>query len=115
MSEPAREKDPLLPVDGAARRLARELLRTARHGALATLDPATGDPLATRTGLAADMDGAAVFLTSTLSAHTQALLADPRCSILLGEPGKGDPLAQDRKSTRLKSSQYCAYRMQSSA
>lgn len=88
--------DPLQPVDDDARRLARNLLRRARHGALATLDPASGAPLASRTGLASDMDGAPVFLTSTLSAHTQALLADPRCSLLLGEPGKGDPLAHPR-------------------
>ncbi|MGD1878900.1 MAG: HugZ family protein [Kiloniellaceae bacterium] len=93
---PMKKKDPLLPVDDEARRLARGLLRRARHGALATLDPADGSPLATRTGLACDMDGAPVFLTSTLSAHTQALLADPRCSLLLGEPGKGDPLAHPR-------------------
>lgn len=90
------KKDPLLPVDAQARRLARDLLRRARHGALATLDPQGGGPLATRTGLAPDIDGAPVFLTSTLSAHTQALLADPRCSLLLGEPGKGDPLAHPR-------------------
>lgn len=90
------KKDPLLPVDDAARRLARGLLRSARHGALATLDPMEGGPQATRTGLASDMDGSPVFLTSTLSAHTQALLADPRCSVLLGEPGKGDPLAHPR-------------------
>jgi len=94
--QPGRKKDPLLPVDDAARRLARDLLRSARHGALATLDPTEGAPLATRTGLAGDMDGKPVFLTSTLSAHTQALLADPRCSLLLGEPGKGDPLAHPR-------------------
>ena len=93
---PDKKKDPLLPVDAAARRLARDLLRRARHGALATLDPQSGDPLATRTGLAPDIDGAPVFLTSTLSAHTQALLADPRCSLLVGEPGKGDPLAHPR-------------------
>ncbi|MGF1594170.1 MAG: HugZ family protein [Kiloniellaceae bacterium] len=86
----------MLPVDAAARRQARDLLRRARHGALATLDPETGEPLATRTGLASDMNGAPVFLTSTLSAHTRALLADPRCSLLLGEPGKGDPLAHPR-------------------
>jgi len=91
-----KKKDPLLPVDAAARRLAKDLLRRARHGALATLDPATGEPLATRTALAGDMDGAPVILTSTLSAHTQALLKDPRCSILVGEPGKGDPLAHPR-------------------
>lgn len=89
-------KETLQPVDAAARRLARTLLRKARHGALATLDPETGTPLASRTGLASDMDGAPVFLTSTLSAHTQALLADPRCSLLVGEPGKGDPLAHPR-------------------
>ncbi|MEQ9607819.1 MAG: DUF2470 domain-containing protein [Kiloniellaceae bacterium] len=100
MSEPretaVKKKDPLLPVDDDARRLARDLLRRARHGALATLDPADGMPLATRTALATDMDGAPVFLTSTLSAHTQALLADARCSLLVGEPGKGDPLAHPR-------------------
>jgi len=100
MSEPqeatVKKKDPLQPVDDDARRLARDLLRRARHGALATLDPADGTPLATRTALATDMDGAPVFLTSTLSAHTQALLADARCSLLLGEPGKGDPLAHPR-------------------
>jgi len=90
------KKDPLLPVDAQARRLARDLLRRARHGALATLDPQSGDPLATRSGLAPDIDGTPVFLTSTLSAHTQALLSDPRCSVLVGEPGKGDPLAHPR-------------------
>ncbi len=93
---PEKKKDTLLPVDAEARRLARDLLRRARHGALATLDPETGGPLATRTAVATDMDGAPVILTSTLSAHTQALLKDPRCSLLLGEPGKGDPLAHPR-------------------
>jgi len=33
---------------------------------------------------------------SRLSAHTKHLLADRRCSLLLGEPGKGDPLAHPR-------------------
>jgi len=95
-NRPERTVDPLQPVDAEARRLARGLLRAARHGALATLDRDSGDPLASRTGLATDIDGAPVFLTSTLSAHTQALLADPRCSLLIGEPGKGDPLAHPR-------------------
>ena len=93
---PEKKKDSLLPVDDDARRLAKDLLRRARHGALATLDPADGTPLATRTALVTDMNGASVFLTSTLSAHTQALLADARCSVLVGEPGKGDPLAHPR-------------------
>lgn len=94
--KPGPKKDPLLPVDAEARRLAKDLLRRARQGALATLDPGDGAPLATRTALATDIDGSPVILTSTLSAHTQALLADQRCSILVGEPGKGDPLAHPR-------------------
>ncbi len=31
-----------------------------------------------------------------LSAHTGAILAEPRCSLLVGEPGKGDALAHPR-------------------
>lgn len=96
MSEPARKKDTLLAVDEEARRLARNLVRRARYGALAALDPEMGHPLASRIGLATDMDGAPVFLTSTLSAHTGALMADPRCSVLVGEPGRGDPLRHAR-------------------
>ena len=70
----------------------------ARHGALAVLEPGTGAPLASRVGVATDLDGAPVILVSGLAAHTGALLADPRCSLLLGEPGKGDPLAYPRIS-----------------
>ena len=44
------------------------------------------------------MDGAPVILVSALSGHTPALLADSRCSLLVGEPGKGDPLAHPRIS-----------------
>ena len=60
------------------------------------LDPATGGPLASRVGIATDLDGTPIILTSMLSAHTRALLADARCSLLVGEPGKGDPLAHPR-------------------
>ncbi len=36
-------------------------------------------------------------LISNLSSHTAALKADPRCSLLVGEPGpKGDPLTHPR-------------------
>ena len=56
----------------------------------------TGAPLASRVGVATDIDGAPLILVSMLSAHTPAILADPRCSLLVGEPGKGDPLAHPR-------------------
>lgn len=90
------KKNVLQAVDEAVRRQAKTFLRTARHGALATLDPAAGTPMASRVSLASASDGAPVFLISQLSGHFGALEADPRASILLGEPGKGDPLAHPR-------------------
>lgn len=79
-----------------ARAAARALVAAARYGALATLEPETGDPLVTRVGLVASGNGTPLILTSALAAHTPALLADPRCALLIGEPGKGDPLAHAR-------------------
>lgn len=86
----------LRPVDDAARAAAKRLVRLARFAALATAAPGDGWPSASRVALATEIDGCPVFLVSTLSAHTAALDADPRCSLLVGEPGKGDPLAHPR-------------------
>ncbi len=90
------KKDVLRPTDDEAIRLARRLLRASRYGALAVLEPDTGAPSASRVATATDPDGSPLILVSTLSTHTGALMADPRCSLLLGEPGKGDPLAHPR-------------------
>lgn len=100
-------KNVIRKTDADAVALAQSLIRTARYGALAVLDPETGAPLASRVAAATDSDGAPLILVSSLSAHTGALLADPRCSLLLGEPGKGDPLAHPRislacRATRLE-------------
>jgi putative heme iron utilization protein len=89
-------------TDAEAIRLAKTLLRTARYGALAALEPGSGTPLASRVAVAADLDGTPLILVSRLSEHTGAILADPRCSLLLGEPGKGDPLAYPRISLRCR-------------
>jgi heme iron utilization protein len=83
-------------TDAEAIRLAKTLIRSARFGALAVIEPGTGSPLASRVGVATDIDGTPLILVSMLSAHTGAVLADPRCSLLVGEPGKGDPLAYPR-------------------
>lgn len=85
-------------TDDEARRLAKTLLRTARFGALAAMDAERGTPLASRVAVATDLDGTPVILTSTLSGHTAAILKTPSCSLLVGEPGKGDPLAHPRIS-----------------
>ena len=65
-----RKKDVIRETDAEAIRLAKTLIRTARYGALAVLDPETGAPLASRVGVATDVDGAPLILVSLLSAHT---------------------------------------------
>ncbi|MEO1329767.1 MAG: DUF2470 domain-containing protein [Pseudomonadota bacterium] len=94
MTEPG--KPVLREVDADARRQAADLIRTARFGALATIDPEGGAPMASRVSIATAMDGAPIFLISRLSGHFGALEHDPRSSLLLGEPGRGDPLAHPR-------------------
>lgn len=87
-----------LPAEAApfdAIGLARTLLRSIRSGALATLDP-DGTPFASLVTMATDADGTPLMLLSRLSAHTRNLLADPRCSLLFSQGGKGDPLAHPR-------------------
>ena len=89
------ESPPTAPAyDGVP--VAKELLRAIRAGALATLDAATGHPFASLVTVATDLDGAPLLLMSTLSAHVRNLERDPRCSILLAQGGKGDPLAHPR-------------------
>ncbi len=76
---------------------AKRLMRLARAGALATLEPEAGAPLTTLVGVASDFDGAPLFLMSTLSRHTRHLINDPRASLLLtGEHERGDPLNHPR-------------------
>ncbi|MGH7003469.1 MAG: HugZ family protein [Alphaproteobacteria bacterium] len=88
--------DVLREMDESAILLVRRLMRSARHAVIATLEPGTGNPIATRIGISTDHDGTPVTLVSSLAAHTPALLADPRCSLLVGELGRGDPLAYPR-------------------
>ncbi|WP_299679347.1 DUF2470 domain-containing protein [uncultured Roseobacter sp.] len=90
------KKDVLQPVDADVRRSAKTFLRTARHAALATIDPASGIPMASRISVASDSRGCPLFLISQLSGHFGALESDPRASVLLGDPGRGDPLAHPR-------------------
>lgn len=90
----------LRETDEAAITLARSLLGDAAFAALAVNEPDTGFPLASRVLLASDTDGTPVILVSGLSSHTRAIVADNRVSLLTGEPGKGDPMAHPRMTTR---------------
>lgn len=72
---------------GLAAQKARLIARAAKSGALATVRRGTGtkagQPYVSKVGVALDIDGSPVFLFSTLAAHTQDLLADPKASLLL--------------------------------
>ncbi|MFC5386117.1 HugZ family protein [Aquamicrobium segne] len=92
------KKTVIQTVDDDTRRLAKTLLRNARFAALAFHETGSLTPMISRIGLATDLDGSPITLISGLSAHTQALQADPRCALLVGEPGKGDVLAYPRLS-----------------
>ncbi len=86
----------LRETDDAARAQALGFLRESAHAALGTLEPGSQWPWVSRVSLALDAQGVPLILISRLSAHFAALEADPRCSLLLGEPGDGDPLRHPR-------------------
>ncbi|MBV8849572.1 MAG: HugZ family protein [Methylobacteriaceae bacterium] len=74
---------------------AKRLLRGIRAGALASLAE-SGHPFASLVNVATDFNGAPLLLLSRLAAHTLNLERDARCSLLLSQGGKGDPLAHPR-------------------
>lgn len=93
MKEP---KNVIRDTDDEARMLAKKLIRTARFGAIAVNFGDDGFPSVSRVSVATDQSGAPIMLVSELSTHTQAIVKDARCALMLGEPGKGDPLAHPR-------------------
>ena len=94
--------NPIRPTDDDARALAQSLMDQARFCAIASLDK-TGAPMTARIAFGQTTGHHPVSLISHLSHHTQALLQDPRCSLLVGEPGdKGDPLTHPRLTLQAK-------------
>ena len=88
--------DPVRETDAEAIDLAGTLLRETKYGALAVIEPESGSPLVSRVAAAWSPETGLFFCGSDLSVHSKCLLKDKRCSILLGEPGKGDGLAYPR-------------------
>ncbi|MEM9207748.1 MAG: DUF2470 domain-containing protein [Pseudomonadota bacterium] len=93
------DKAVFLPVDDDLRSEAKSVIRSARHGALALLDD-DQSPIAVRVGIATDTNGWPVFPVSALSGRVEAMTRDCRTSLLLGDPGAGDPLAHPRVSLK---------------
>jgi putative heme iron utilization protein len=75
---------------------AKKLLREGRSGALATLMPGSGDPYCSLVNVATAADGSPLLLISKLALHTNNILADPRCSLMIDERKPGDPLEGGR-------------------
>ncbi|MCR9123467.1 MAG: DUF2470 domain-containing protein [Phyllobacteriaceae bacterium] len=97
----ADKKSVLRETDGEAIRLAKTLVATARHGALAVHPSGeSAFPGVSRVQLSTDVDGTPVILISALSPHMAALETAPESALLIGEPGKGDPLAHPRITLR---------------
>ncbi len=74
----------------------RKLICGVRHAALGVVDARTQHPSVSRVALATLSNATPILLTSALAAHTASLHADGRCSLLIGEIGKGDPMAHPR-------------------
>lgn len=88
--------DPNVPTPSHAE-YARTLVSRVSTGSLCTIaasEPA-GYPYGSFVTFALD-GGDPIFLISTLAEHTKNLLGDPRASLLVAEPGDGDPLARGR-------------------
>jgi len=86
--------------DGADKTAApRLVLRSAKTGALGTIDQNSGHPYVSYATIATSIYGAPIFLTSDLALHTQNIRKDPRISLMVHEAGySGDPLALGRTS-----------------
>lgn len=94
--------DPVAAADAEARALALSLL-AANHAALAYMDAGGAGPQISRIAFGLDAAGQPMTLISGLAPHFAGLQADPRCSVMVGEPGpKGDPLTHPRLMIRAR-------------
>lgn len=94
--------DPIRPTNDEARALARGLMEEALTAALAVVGP-DGAPVVTRIAFGLGVDGKPLSLLSDIAAHTKALEAEPRASMLVGEPGPtGDPLTHPRLTLQVR-------------
>ncbi|WP_232668471.1 HugZ family pyridoxamine 5'-phosphate oxidase [Pseudonocardia sp. TRM90224] len=69
----------------------RNLMAAARSGMLSTLGE-NGYPFGSVVAPAVDEQGRPLMLLSDLAVHSHNLKADPRASLMVAEPGEGDPL-----------------------
>lgn len=88
--------NPVRDTDQTAIGLAKDLVERNRYAALGVKEAETGIPLVSRIAVCWTPDTGLFFSASDLSVHSASLRVDSACSLLLGEPGKGDGLAHPR-------------------
>ena len=88
--------DPVRKTDDEALELTRKLLSETKYSSLAVNDIASEFPLVSRVAASFSKDTGLFFAGSDLSLHSKCLVQDNKCSLMLGEPGKGDGLAYAR-------------------
>jgi putative heme iron utilization protein len=74
-----------MTMGGTPAEIARQIICSAKTGALGTLDP-DGHPFVTLVSLACGPDGRPILLLSALAAHSRHLGRDGRASLLLTGP-----------------------------
>ena len=89
--------NPVREVDDEAQALARTLVLDAAYASLG-VNHRDGFPLVSRIAVAFLPQTGLFFLASDLANHARCLANDSRCSLLVGETGKGDALAYPRIS-----------------
>ncbi|MCY4301937.1 MAG: pyridoxamine 5-phosphate oxidase [Aestuariivita sp.] len=93
---------PIRPTDNEARQLAHRLLYEARFASLAVLD-AHKSPFVSRIAFGLTASRTPLSLISTLSHHTNYMIASKDVSLLIGEPlAKGDPLTYPRMTLQAR-------------
>lgn len=92
----APSSQPAVPEPTFAER-ARTLVHVGRIGSLSTHSrKQPGYPFGSVMPYGLDERGRPIFLISTMAMHTQNLQADARASLLVTQPGGGDPLGASR-------------------
>ena len=90
------KNNPIREVDDEAHALIRDLLDQTKYAALGVKEVGSDFPLVSRVAACWGQETGLFFSASDLSVHSKCLSEDARCSIMIGEPGKGDGLAYPR-------------------
>lgn len=88
--------NPVHKTDAEALKLTENLLLETKYSSLAVNDFGSDFPLVSRVAACFSKKLGLFFAASDLSLHSKCLVQDEKCSLMLGEPGKGDGLAYAR-------------------